>query len=620
MKRLLVFGFVFMLAMAGGFGGTKMPAAEDASPFSTLCEAVDNCKLTWTTGGSAHWFAQTGTVKHGNSAAQSGAIGDSQSTHLQTTVIGPGTLKFQWKVSSELYFDYLSFYIDGDLQTGISGEVDWTQSSDYTIPVGTHTLKWEYSKDFAYYTGSDCGWVDQVEYTPETAIVLSRAQLVFGAAPGTVSGAQTFTVRNNADDTLNWSVTADQNWLSVTPVSGTNLGVVTVSVDTTGLSTGIYNGSVIVSGSNAFNSPQTVAVTLNIYGAGGSAVPFGDYSTPADGAVIRSSVPFTGWVLDDVGVESVKLYRQDGNSLFYIGDAMLVEGARPDVEQQYPDYPGNGKAGWGYMMLTNFLPNGGNGTFTIKAIATDLEGQQASLGTKTVTVDNAGAVKPFGAIDTPAPGETVSGPAYGNKGWVLTPLPNTVPTDGTTINVYVDGEKLEGHAVYGMHRADIAGLLPGYNNSDGAQASFEIDTTAYQNGVHTIMWVATDNAGNEDGIGSRYFTINNAGNPRRGTYEGEQGLGTLPSPGHGGIVTVEIKELERIRIHFGPGKQLSGWMVVGDKLRNLPIGSTLDRDKGIFYWQAGPGFRGEYRLVFMETDAYGNVTKRAVLVRIDPKF
>lgn len=33
--------------------------------------------------------------------------------------------------------------------------------------------------------------------------------------------------------------------------------------------------------------------------------------------------------------------------------------------------------------------------------------------------------------------------------------------------------------------------------------------TNYLNGVHTIMWTANDNAGNVDGIGSRYFSINN---------------------------------------------------------------------------------------------------------------
>ena len=61
----------------------------------------------------------------------------------------------------------------------------------------------------------------------------------------------------------------------------------------------------------------------------------------------------------------------EGSGLVYIGDAVLVEGARPDVEAAYPDYPDNYKAGWGYNLLTNGLPNQGNGTFTTDAKPAD---------------------------------------------------------------------------------------------------------------------------------------------------------------------------------------------------------------------------------------------------------
>ena len=38
-----------------------------------------------------------------------------------------------------------------------------------------------------------------------------------------------------------------------------------------------------------------------------------------------------------------------------------------------------------------------------------------------------------------------------------------------------------------------------------------MNTTKYANGVHTIYWIATDDAGAADGIGSRYFNIVNTG-------------------------------------------------------------------------------------------------------------
>jgi hypothetical protein len=85
-----------------------------------------------------------------------------------------------------------------------------------------------------------------------------------------------------------------------------------------------------------------------------------------------------------------------------IGGAVLVNGARPDVAALFPTAPQKDRAGWGYLLLTNFLPNQGNGTFTLYAYAVDLDGQQALLGTKTITCTNATATAPFGAIDTPS--------------------------------------------------------------------------------------------------------------------------------------------------------------------------------------------------------------------------
>ncbi|MEK6673373.1 MAG: BACON domain-containing protein [Nitrospirota bacterium] len=130
----------------------------------TIGEAVDNTSLTWTTGGNADWAGQTTVSYYGGDAARSGTITHNQTTWVQTTVTGPATLSFYWKVSSESSFDYLRFYIDGVEQTGsISGSVDWTQKT-YTISSGSHTLKWEYTKDISLNNGSDAGWLDKVEF------------------------------------------------------------------------------------------------------------------------------------------------------------------------------------------------------------------------------------------------------------------------------------------------------------------------------------------------------------------------------------------------------------------------------------------------------------------------
>ncbi len=71
---------------------------------------------------------------------------------------------FYWKVSSEDDYDFLEFYIDGSLEDQNSGLVNWQQKT-YTISTsGSHTLEWRYVKDKDTDSGSDCGWVDKVEW------------------------------------------------------------------------------------------------------------------------------------------------------------------------------------------------------------------------------------------------------------------------------------------------------------------------------------------------------------------------------------------------------------------------------------------------------------------------
>ena len=138
-------------------------------PAADLGEAVDNTSLKWFSGGSAPWLEETATYYFDNDAAQSGAIAYAQESFLQTTVTGPGTFSFYWKVSSAANLNYEYFYIDGALQDQISGEVNWVLKT-YSIPAGTHILKWLYKKNSSTVSGSDCGWVDKVEFNPDLTI------------------------------------------------------------------------------------------------------------------------------------------------------------------------------------------------------------------------------------------------------------------------------------------------------------------------------------------------------------------------------------------------------------------------------------------------------------------
>jgi len=567
----------------------------------------------------------------------------------------------------------VAFYYDTDrtgyngtlIQSGISapagsGTTTWNTTS---VPGGTYYLyavvNDGYNQNKFYATGPVI-----VNHSGTPTMALSKTAFTFGAIQnGTATPAEKTSLTNTGTGTLNWTATRSADWISVSPTTGTGPGTISIGIARTNLSLGTYTGTVQVSDPNATNSPQTITVTYNVYGAGGSSAPFGMFEMPADGATVSSSIPVTGWALDDVGLASVKIYRgTDISDRALIGDAVFVEGARLDVAAAYPGYPQNTKAGWGYMMLTNFLPNG-DGPYNLLAYATDLEGNEVLLGSKSITVYNAAAILPFGAIDTPTQGGTASGSLFYNFGWVLTPQPNYIPLDGSTLNVWVDGAVL-GHPTYGYSRPDIIALFPGYKNPDKAVGVYNLNTTTYTDGVHEIVWSAVDSAGHADGIGSRYFSIQNApGSPSPASPDAaptravddiagmaedyrspvfvRRGMdmdapAELILPDREGLLRISVPEVTRVALYLdeavsgereeamiergsrilnrnAPTGRYEAYELALGRLQKLPIGASFDPVDGVLYWQPGPAFLGEYAFVIVDTQTR---TKKNVIISV----
>jgi predicted secreted protein len=80
---------------------------------------------------------------------------------------------------------------------------------------------------------------------------------------------ETLEIWNSGIDTLNWTLTDDAAWLSESPTSGSSTSaddktLVTVSVNTAGMSGGDYSANITITAPGASNSPQIVAVSLHI--------------------------------------------------------------------------------------------------------------------------------------------------------------------------------------------------------------------------------------------------------------------------------------------------------------------------------------------------------------------
>ncbi len=134
----------------------------------TLAEDFENGtleNLSWTNDAETPWYVDNSESYEGDFSLRSGNIGDNQATEISITIenFNEQNISFYYKVSSEEYWDYLSFYIDGNLMLQADGETGW-RYAEFSIPTGTHTYTWEYNKDMFSESGSDCVWIDNIVF------------------------------------------------------------------------------------------------------------------------------------------------------------------------------------------------------------------------------------------------------------------------------------------------------------------------------------------------------------------------------------------------------------------------------------------------------------------------
>ena len=136
-------------------------------------ETGDFSLYDWQFSGSTNWTIVNEGAYAGTYCAQSGSINHSQQTDLILTIdiLADGEISFYRKVSSENNWDWLRFYIDNVQKGEWSGDAAWNQEA-YPVTTGTHTFKWSYQKDGSVSNGSDCAWVDNIQFPP-TNVILS---------------------------------------------------------------------------------------------------------------------------------------------------------------------------------------------------------------------------------------------------------------------------------------------------------------------------------------------------------------------------------------------------------------------------------------------------------------
>jgi hypothetical protein len=137
--------------------------------------------LGFVTEGDSNWFVDD------SNRLRAGRVRSLGFSSLRLDLIGPGTLDFNWSVSSEVNPDYntpgtlfgeiydaVFLYLDGvpvmngDEDVFLSGFINPTDRQ-LVIPAGNHTIEWIYEKDPYSSEGEDTAFLNALTWTPDPA-------------------------------------------------------------------------------------------------------------------------------------------------------------------------------------------------------------------------------------------------------------------------------------------------------------------------------------------------------------------------------------------------------------------------------------------------------------------
>jgi len=302
--------------------------------------------------------------------------------------------------------------------------------------------------------------------------------------------------------TASVSTTTGDNWLAVSPTSGTASQTLTVSLNPSGLAAGTYNGTITLTPSGAGNPPRTISVLLTvnapvsqsvittIAGAGNTVLPFSGDGGPAVNA----------GMLGPLGV------AVDGAGNIYIADGSNNRIRKVNTAGIISTFAGNGD----FSSRGDGGPAASASLWTPSAVTVDSAGNLYIADTLNYRVRK---VNPAGIISTVA--------GNGNLGFSGDGGPATSAALGGPAGVAVDSAGNLYIADYANHRirkvtaagiiSTIAGsLLPGFSG-DGGPA-----TSAQLFGPAGVTLDAAGNiyiaeAGNATGFGNRIRKVNTAG-------------------------------------------------------------------------------------------------------------
>lgn len=224
----------------------------------------------------------------------------------------------------------------------------------------------------------------------------------------------------------------------------------------------------------------------------------GFLDNPIFGSTLRGTQNVRGWFVIPSGVANIEVLV-DGS---VAGQATYGD-ERSDVQEVYPEY-NNGNSGFHYALDTTRFSDG---LHTVTIRVSSKNGIVTTMPERTIRIENT-----VGILDDPVSASTLRG-TQNVRGWFLN------QSGVANIEVLVDGIFV-GQATYGDARPDVQEVYPEFNNKT-AGFHYNLDTTRFSYGQHTISIKVTASNGDVTTLPARTITIN-------------QSKTVFIDPGHGG--------------------------------------------------------------------------------------
>ena len=202
-------------------------------------------------------------------------VGLSPAALIFTGTVGPGPLTIPVTITNSgtalvsfTWTDSIPWFHTGG--AGAGGTLAPGQSLSYTMTANIAGLAAGSYSGIATVTAA--GIAKQVPVsltlaaTTAPAIGLNTTSLGYaGTVGGTNPAAQAIAISNVGGGTLTWSAGDNATWLNLSPLSGTNSGTITASVNLVGLLSGSYTATITVTatGATAKTIPVTLAITAS---------------------------------------------------------------------------------------------------------------------------------------------------------------------------------------------------------------------------------------------------------------------------------------------------------------------------------------------------------------------